>query len=222
MSQKYEEVLKNIQYIRNVKQRTTDDCAAFLHLSNDDYLKFERAELYLSLPEVELLAAFLGVPVNAFFQSQPDNFDQITIMAEDIQPRYKDLRHKMVSSIIYSKRKEKGLTHQELHDATQIQLDHLESYEKAGTSIPLNHLLSIIDALSIPEEILIDTDGLTDDHESKTFTHQAWIPEYSQENGQDIPSEGDPYHLLSQLIKRLPKEEQAELAKLLLNKLRSK
>ena len=222
MSHKHEEVLKNIQHIRIIKQRTIDDCATFLKLSNDDYLKFEHGELNLSLPEIELLAAFLDVPVRAFFQSQPGKLDQLANLAEDIQPKYKELRHKMVSSIILSNRKETGLTHQQLHDATQIPLEHLESYEKAGTPIPLHHLLSIIDALSIPQEIFIDTDRLTYDQDSNTFKHQAWIPEYPQENDHEIPAMGDPYNLLSQSVKRLPIEEQADLAKFLLNKLRSK
>ena len=214
-------VLQRIQLIRKRKQRNIHDCAAFLNISKKDYLKFEQDAEMLSLPEVELLAFYFGVSPSAFFEPNPQENDWLALLDDQVKPQYLNFRHKMIQAKIASAFQKKAIRLDEIHEQTSIPVEVLEQYTSGEEPIPLDHLLEISRVLGFDVNDLVAAEW--SDHQDINLEppKNRWQPEFSSDHSPDEAQEGDAYLQLLSALKALPTHDRAEVAKLLLTKLKS-
>ena len=215
-----QQLLQNIRQIRKITQRSIHDCASFLDISKNEYLAFERGENFLSLPQIELLAAFLGVPVSKLFEEDPDKKDLVLIRDRHLHPRYQHIRQKMVRAEISLRQAEQNLSLEDLHQITQIPVNTLEDYLHIGAPIPIHHMLELLQALNLAIDLFLETNWQNGQEEKQSIEQTKWQPEFPDENQQE-PFEEDLYILLRDALKALPKTDQAKFLKALLTLLRT-
>lgn len=208
--------IEQIKTIRTTKELSQEDCANILGISTQNYVDFEEGITHLSLPELELLAKYLGLSMQSLTASdtQADS-SAFKMLHKSVRPRYKTLRQKMILSKLEADRSTKAMTMTELHFATGIPLDKLLAYQKESLAVPIDHLIKMTDALNIPLQRLLNHEEITQiilEPENET---EHWHPEFhGEKQGTD---QEQSYQNLLNAIKSMPMKEQAQIAKIVLN-----
>ena len=214
-------ILRRIQQVRKRRQRNIHECAAFLNLSKEAYLGFEQGSEMLTLPEIELLAYYFGVSPVIFFTPTHIEIQLPAVLDDQLQPHYVQIRHKMIMARISSEMQKKSISLDLLHELTGIPHIELDVYIKGEKSIPLDNLMEISRALELPADKLVDND-LSDDVSDKQPAYENhWEHEFIQSGDQNTVQENSAYFQLVSALRALPKKDQAEVAKILLEKLKS-
>lgn len=220
MSITTDHIIQRIRQIRKSKRFSIHDCATILGYPKKTYHSIEEGTTPLSLPELELLALYFGVSPALFF-----NDDQLPIypllLKEDIRPHYLNLRGKMIQAMLAGAQDRKGYSLKDIEEATDIPGDVLKAYNNGDCPIPLQDLLQIIDFLDIPLDALIEPVWEADNIPEKISTNDDWQPEFVETETNEIQVEEDPYQDMLAAFRSLPKTDQAQIAKILLDKLKS-
>lgn len=220
MAQSKERTLQHISTIRKAMQRSVHDCAGILDISEAKYLAFEQGKDFLSLPEFELLSLYLHIPLQELFDSNVQTNTAHHLLQQDIRQQYKRLREKTLQTKLILARQTKDLSLDELASHTGIPRETLRTYELGQKSIPLNDLKLICQALGYSIEMLLPDREIPKSEENGNGYHDYWQPEYPKDdNASD--GEEDPYQQLLAALKQIPEEDQAQIAKQLLDKLKN-
>jgi transcriptional regulator with XRE-family HTH domain len=209
---------EKIKTIRMSLHFSIHDCAKLLGLPQGEYLAFERGEQHLSLPDLEILALYFGLPLEAFFNDKYKRLYQLTLLQDGIRPQYQLLRQKIIRTQLVLERQSAGLTLEELEEATDIPLDVLRNYEEETVPIPIDHLQLICQHLGkhldtfFPDELQVSESLLI----PSVPNNNGDGPEFS---AQDEDLDGSFTQIIAKL-KEIPKEAQAEIAKDILHKLK--
>jgi transcriptional regulator with XRE-family HTH domain len=210
-----EELHEKIKIIRMSLHFSIHDCAKLLGIPQGHYLAFEKGEQQLSLPDLEILALYFGLPLKALFHENIRRLYQVTLLDDSIRSHYLLLRQKIIRTQLVLERKAVGMTLDSLEEVTGIPRDTLKTYEQDGMPIPIDDLQNICEHLGkqmevfFPDENDLDLINLSMEGEGET---------------EDQPLETETEESLEELLtvlKKVPKEDQAEIAKVLLKKLRS-
>lgn len=211
-----EQVIK----IRTIKQLSHKKLAKVLGISTQDYVNFEQGENHLAVPDLEIIAQYLGISLQVLIASEDDgDFSEINKLKDSVRPQYQSLRQKMILAKLESKRQEKDISLDELHFATEIPLEKLIAYQQDALPIPINHLIKIADALELPLEALINQQDHDPNEVEAISSDEDWQPE-NQEKRSDSDQE-QAYQDLIEAIKSMPMDEQAQIAKKVLNVLKN-
>jgi transcriptional regulator with XRE-family HTH domain len=133
--------------------RASAECAARLQLEEAEFMAAETGDYVLSLPHLEVLALYLGVPIEHFWGTQtiskPDrtNYEQLLI-----------LRQKLIGAQIRQTREERGKSLTELSAESEIPVADLTAYEAGDTPISLFHLEQLGRCLNVSVSHFIDYD----------------------------------------------------------------
>ena len=219
MTEFMDRVINRVRQIRQNKHRSIKNCAKVLNISRQDYKAFEKGLYAISLPELETLAAFFEIQVERFFEVSPLEVRESSLLEDSTQVRYRQLRNKMIQARIDMAREKTQVSLEELHEITRIPLATLHAYHAGDTAIPIDHLEQISQALEIPINALLHQPI----HPATQEILQESPPEWQQEFPQDrsTPPEQDPFDPLVHAMHQLPKRDQAEIAKILLEKLKA-
>jgi len=194
------------------------DCAKALGVSKDSYRSFEEGSKPISIPELELLAFYLGVSPTALVENEQGTTPFAKVLQEDIRPQYISIRRKMIAALISAARGKKAISLEELQQATRITTEDLDAYEQGDIPIPLTELFLISDYLEFSHKALFSAVTKADsDHESQNL-EGSWDLDFSK--GSHEPADDELMDLLHAL-RHLSKKDQAEIAKIILEKLRS-
>ena len=127
------------------------DCSAFLGISHSDYDSLENGDFTPSLPELEVLAVNLRVPMAHFWgnarpivHTEMDNAD------------YLSLRQMMVGATLGQVRIRAKLTVDELAEETGIAADMILAYESGAEPIPYFELETIATKLDASIKVFVD------------------------------------------------------------------
>jgi transcriptional regulator with XRE-family HTH domain len=209
---------EKIKTIRVSLHFSIHDCAKLLGLPQGEYLAFERGEQHLSLPDLEILALYFGLPLEAFFNDKYKRLYQLTLLQDNIRPQYQLLRQKIIRTQLVLERQSAGLSLEELEEATGIPLDVLRNYEEETTPIPIDHLQLICQHLGKHLDTFFPDDS--------QVSESLLIPNMPDDNGegpvfstQDEDLDGSLAQIIAKL-KEIPKAAQAEIAKDILHKLK--
>ncbi|MDZ4769821.1 MAG: helix-turn-helix transcriptional regulator [Chloroflexota bacterium] len=119
-------------------QRTVEECAGLLRITADQYERWEYGDEVPSLPQLELLAYFLDVPISHFW-----SVDTLEASAQDparTQIDYLGLRDRMIGALLRIAREERGLSLEALSDETGVAVAQIESYEMGAIPVPMHEL----------------------------------------------------------------------------------
>lgn len=123
---------------REKAARTLEDCARLLRISPQEVEAWEYGEQVPSLPQIELLAYYLDVPVSHFWGQQ--TLTKERQVPADAQTEYLHLRDRMVGALLRQAREARGLSIEELASASSVPAERVQQYELGALSIPMHEL----------------------------------------------------------------------------------
>lgn len=125
--------------------RTIEDCARLLRIEPDEMEAWEYGEEVPGLPQLELLAYYLDVPVSHFWGQQVMGNDPTEKM--DVQTEYMQLRDRMVGGLLRQAREERQMSLAELAGMAQLPVELLQQYEMGELTIPVSELTVLSSAV---------------------------------------------------------------------------
>lgn len=127
-------------------------------VSSSTISSVERGSNSPSLPELELLAFYLAVPISHFWSEE--------IVSEEPHPaenleteKLLALRHRTIGAMLRQARAEKNLSQKELAQRTDISTSRIRRYESGETPVPLPELEHLAASLGYSFEDFTDTSG---------------------------------------------------------------
>jgi len=140
------------------RARTPEKCAKVMNVPVEDYLKIEAGELAPTLPQLELLAFYLDIPLEHFWGNQ--TMSSLAASEPVVQVRQLvELRQRIIGTRLRMARTALNLSITELANKTFIAGDKIQQYELGQTAIPLPELEILAAELEIRNEDLLDKRG---------------------------------------------------------------
>ena len=137
---------------------SVDDLSSQTGIDQDKIIDFESGNSSPSLPELEILAFSLNVPLEHFWGKQIIQSDGVEEKTE-IFKKLMNLRNRIIGTNIATKREEIGLSNEALADLTEIEPDLLTSYELGEVEIPVPILEILAKTLNCRIEDFFDNQG---------------------------------------------------------------
>lgn len=140
-----------IQDARRHAARSVEQCARALNLTPEAFEAAEKGQRVLSLPELEVLAIYLGVPMAHFWGSQT--------LSNGPEPDFGDvlrLRHKIVGGLLKQARLDNGRSREELAEHIGLDAETINAYEMGEKEVPYLHLEEMARYLDLSIDYFLD------------------------------------------------------------------
>lgn len=144
--------------IRDVRQtlgKSVDECAQIMGVSIEKYDAMELGESSPSLPELELFAYNLNIPLDHFWSDVPLNQEDFSTPLVD-REQFLALRQRMIGAQIRQAREEGGQSLEEVAQDLGLSADQLEAYELGQEAFDIPRLERIAASLGRPVEGFMD------------------------------------------------------------------
>ncbi len=139
-------------------RRTVEECAEAMGVSKSTFRAYEEGKRAPSLPELELLAYHLKLPIDQFWSKASLSGEQPASEPLDLA-RLVELRQRMIGALLRQERINADLSLKALSEETGISSARLKAYELGERPIPLPELETMISALSGRLESFFDQSG---------------------------------------------------------------
>jgi len=143
---------------RKALRRSVEECADAIGVSPEQFEQFEKGASSPSLPQLELLALFLNIPLEHFWGRRalsqigaPEAFQE--------KERMLLLRNRVIGTNLRMARNNANLSHAELQEKTGIPEEQIRRYESGGTAVPIPELEILASAMDVPIERFYDEHG---------------------------------------------------------------
>lgn len=147
-----------IRSARDQSRAARRECAAVLGVSVSRFASYEDGTRAISLPELELLARYLEVPLSAFRAT--DSLNDDTLASQLPNPDlFLPLRHRIVGARLRQIRLEKGMTQADVAAILGCSASTISDYEYGNRAIPVADLEVLVRGLSVPLEVFMDRDS---------------------------------------------------------------
>lgn len=127
-----------IQDARMNAARTIEDCARLLTVQPELIEAWEFGEAVPDLPQLELLAYYLDVPVSHFWSL--NTLDNNRKDAVSAQHEYMQLRQRMIGAMLRQAREDVQLSLEEIAESSNIPVETLQQYEVGEVGIPMHEM----------------------------------------------------------------------------------
>lgn len=129
--------------------KTLKECGEAIGVSGSTISSYERGSSSPSLPELEMLAYFLNVPIQRFWKeiilSKEDTLlDRLEIEHAQV------IRNRQIGKILEEARNNLGLTFEEITEQTGITYGRMKRFESGDSAVPLPELELLSNILTIP------------------------------------------------------------------------
>lgn len=153
--------------------KTMRECGNIIGVSGSTISAYETGTSSPSLPELEILAYFLDVPVSHFWtdtilSSNDELLSQID--PEDAQ----EFRNRQIGKILEDARENLELTYEEITEQTGITYGRMKRFEAGDSSLPFPELELLCNVLKLPLQTFLEQDTLI----GKWITARAGVEEY--------------------------------------------
>ncbi len=118
--------------------RTVEDCARLLRVEPETIESWEYGDNVPSLPQLELLAYYLEVPISHFWGTETLKTSRGDRL--DIQSEYMTLRDRMIGALLRQAREESKISLEDLSQISGIPAEQITSYELGEIPIPTHEL----------------------------------------------------------------------------------
>jgi transcriptional regulator with XRE-family HTH domain len=125
--------------------RSLDECANLLHVSAEQVEHWEFGDEVPSLPQLELLAFYLDVPISHFW-----GMDTLEATGQDYvsaQEEYLSLRNRMIGALLRIAREEAAIEPEALAESCAVSVEQINRYESGEEAVPMHELTVISNAL---------------------------------------------------------------------------
>ncbi|MDX1437580.1 MAG: helix-turn-helix transcriptional regulator [Anaerolineales bacterium] len=138
--------------------KSKKECADALDIPVATFGAFERGVKSPSLPQLEIYAYYLDMPMTHFWGNQAvSELPPLTseLKTEDLLA----IRQDTIAAVLNKTRVEAGISYKELSEKTGISSRRLKSFETAQQPIPLPDLETLMETLSISMRDLMEQEG---------------------------------------------------------------
>jgi len=141
---------------RERAKKTKRACAEALGVSTSTITAYESGKKPISLPELEILAYVLELPVKVFWDSVPDTGleDKADLPLEEVLP----LRHRIIGALLRQARTEKGVSQGQLADVLGCSSGRIAAFEYGDRPVPVAELEVLAQHLGVPLEYFLDSE----------------------------------------------------------------
>ncbi len=153
-----------IQDARLAARMSTKECAEAIGTSAGSFRSYERGKKSPSLPELEVLAFFLGISISHFWGTEAISDDKPPTEKLDL-PRLVGVRQRMIGALLRQERLKASISMKALAKEVSLPKSRIKAYELGERAIPLPELESILSVLG----------GHTDDFFDKNGPIGVWI-----------------------------------------------
>lgn len=136
--------------------RSPADCAQALGISEAQFMAYERGTQPISLPELEVLAVVLRVPLAHFWG------EQLLTEHQRDQATWRDalnVRHRMIGVQLRQARMDRGLTVEDCANALGTTPARIKAFESGREPVPLPELETLAEFLGLSLESLVAETG---------------------------------------------------------------
>jgi len=126
--------------------RTIDDCARLLHLDPSVISSWEYGDDVPSLPQLELLAYYLDIPVSHFWSQKTKQGNEPT--KTSVQNEYVALRNRMIGGLLRAAREGENLSIEDVSEVTMISVADIQQYEYGEAIVPMHQLTALASAVN--------------------------------------------------------------------------
>ena len=147
-----------IRDARLAARRSPAECANAMGISKGVFRSYEEGRHAPSLPELELLAHYLKLPIDHFWGKASLSGEAPENEPLDL-PQLVELRQRMIGALLRQQRTNADLTLKGLADETGISSIRLKAYELGEKPIPLPELEALISTLASRIENFFDQSG---------------------------------------------------------------
>jgi len=146
-----------IRDARQKKGKSLSECAAAIGISEETLEAYEYGERSPSLPELEMLAYYLEIPLDHFWGNETLKKD-----GKQLDPkRVTELRQRMIGALIRKARMEAGISPEDFASKSRITVEQLLTYELGEAAVPLPELEMMAQALNTSVREFQDRNGPT-------------------------------------------------------------
>lgn len=157
--------------IRDARQhagRNPQECAGVLGISSEQFRQAEEGAYVISLPQLEVLAMYLDVPMAHFWGTHT--------LEENKEPDYGEwlaLRHKIVGGLLRHARVNEEQTQEALAEELGVDVERIRAYEAGEEAIPYLHLEKLANFLGVAIDYFLDDErGPLGRHEAQKRMEQ--------------------------------------------------
>ncbi len=143
-----------IRDARLARGRTVEACAEALAVTPETLVAWELGEATPDLPQLELLANYLDVPVSHFWSTQTLTRDGKTGFFA--QQEYVELRQRVIGLLLRKARTDAGLSLEDLAARSGLTVEQLNAYELGQQPIPLVELMTLASATNVSLRYFLD------------------------------------------------------------------
>ena len=157
--------------IRNARLhagRSTQECAGVLGITPEQFRQAEEGAYVVSLPQLEVLAMYLDVPMAHFWGTHT--------LEENTEPDYGELlalRHKIVGGLLRHARLKEEQTQEALAEEVGVDVERIRAYEAGEDAIPYLQLEKLAKFLGVSIDYFLDDErGPLGRHEAQKRMEQ--------------------------------------------------
>lgn len=127
-----------LQDARLKAARRVEECAHHLRITPAEYESWEYGDAVPSLPQLELLAYYLDVPVSHFWGME--TFQSSQEDRTDAQTQYMELRNRMIGVLLRQAREEAKVSLESLSESSGLPVEQITAYELGQIPTPMTEL----------------------------------------------------------------------------------
>jgi transcriptional regulator with XRE-family HTH domain len=201
---------------RQASRRTVEECADAVGVTPEEFAAFESGNRSPSMPQIEMLAIFLNVPLDHFW-GQESLSKNLPEQPANEKYRILMLRNRVIGASLRLNRDRSGLSLEDLSAKLGIPSEELKQYEVGETAVPLPQLERLADVLNIPIPSFYDQHGPISkwrslQGDSRKFTDLS--PELQQFVNKPV---NQPYLEIAKRLSEMPVDKLRALAESLLD-----
>ncbi len=144
--------------VRLKARKSVAECARLIGVTPSIWRAYETGHKSPSLPEVEVFAYNMRLPMEHFWGNQAISDDADPAEALDLE-RLKSIRNRLIGARLRQQRINAGLSLKTLSEKTGIPTSRLRAYELGERAIPLPELEALMALLDSDVETLLDQSG---------------------------------------------------------------
>lgn len=194
-----------IQDSRLAAGKSVAECSEAIGVTPSDFTAYEYGDKSPSLPELEVLAFYLDIPLNHFWGKRSISEEAKSKQDFD-QKQLVSLRQRMVGTLISQARTEANLSVDELAERVDLTGSQLESFEFGQTPIPLPLLETLSAELDLPIDDLRDKQGPVGDWAARRHAIQDFLDMPHELRGFVAKPVNRPYLELAKQLSEMPVE----------------
>ncbi len=147
-----------IRDARLAARKSIEECCAVIEVSPEEFEAYELGDKSLSLPKLEVLALYLGIPLDHFWGSKARSEDASPALDFDVKQLLR-VRQRMIGALVRQARTQGDISLEELSQEVGIAPDQLEACENGEAELPLPTLEAFCARLNRPIEEFFDKQG---------------------------------------------------------------